>query len=185
MTSTHQIRSSTVNHQQEGQLSCLTNNTTHSLVLHCPQSALPLLNLRRPRDTKPTPSIMVTLTLHPCIIYIIIVVFNSGVCYHSIEPTEGLVDLAAGRTTNATNSNMLQGDPIAFNAKGMGAELPPFYDQPRTLVPRPTNARTCSRTTTQRPSTLTIALPVRISSFGSGKAETGNPAHRQKQQSLY
>ena len=72
------------------------------------------------------------------------------------------------------------------------------YDQSWTLVPKPTkmpdlllyyllgtNAGKYSRTTTQRPSTSTIALPVRISSFGNGTPETGNPIDRQKQQPLY
>ena len=53
------------------------------------------------------------------------------------------------------------------------------------MVPRPTHAGIYSRTITQRPSTPTTALPVRMSSFGNGTPETGNPIHRQKQQSLH
>ena len=53
------------------------------------------------------------------------------------------------------------------------------------MVPRRTNAGNYSRTTTQRPSTSTTALPVRISSFGNGTPETSNPIHRQKQQPPY
>ena len=53
------------------------------------------------------------------------------------------------------------------------------------MVPRPTNAGKYSRITTQRPSTPTTAFSVRISSFGNGTPQAGNPIHRQKQQSLY
>ena len=60
-----------------------------------------------------------------------------------------------------------------------------LYYLPGTMVPRPINAGKYSRTTPQRSSTPTTALPVRISSFGNGTPETGNPTHRQKQQPLY
>ena len=60
-----------------------------------------------------------------------------------------------------------------------------FSYLPGTSVSRPTNARKYSPTTTQRPSTSTTALPVRISSFGSGTPETGNLIHNQKQQPFF
>ena len=53
------------------------------------------------------------------------------------------------------------------------------------MISRPTHTRKYSRSTTQRPSTSTTALIVRISSFGNNTLETGNPIHRQKQQQLY
>ena len=60
-----------------------------------------------------------------------------------------------------------------------------FSYLPETMIPRPTNAGKYSRSTTQRPSTSTTALPVRISSFGNGTPETSNPTHRHKQQPPY
>ena len=60
-----------------------------------------------------------------------------------------------------------------------------LYYLPGTMVPRPTYTGIYSPTTTQRPSTPTTALPVRISGFGNGTPETSNPIHRQNQQSLY
>ena len=50
---------------------------------------------------------------------------------------------------------------------------------------RATTERIPVRTITQRPSTTTTALLVRISSFGNGTPETDKPINRQTQQSLY
>ena len=60
-----------------------------------------------------------------------------------------------------------------------------LYYLPGTMVPRSTNAGLYSRTTTQRPSTPTTTLPVRISSLGNGTPETGNLTRWQKQRWLY
>ena len=60
-----------------------------------------------------------------------------------------------------------------------------LYHVPGTMVPRLTNTGTYCRTTTQRPRTSSIALPVCISSFGNNAPETGNPARRHKQQPIF
>ena len=56
-----------------------------------------------------------------------------------------------------------------------------LYFLPGTIVVRRQYAKIHYRTTTQRPSTSTTAVPVRIRSFGNGTPETGNPIHRQRQ----